>query len=145
MGTNNIAHRRTIGSVAACAIAAALALAAASYASAADYSGNWGNSSYSSFAYASNVSYTDAREKLNYTSSWDECYGDAPHKVEVAATGWDWNVQFVGSPIYWFGPGTSSYLDNYVKENGYPRALLWFNNYNSYNTTIYGEWSPDSI
>ena len=132
--------------LAACALAFGVAVSASDSAFAYDYSqGNWGDESYASFAYASNVSYTDAREKKNDSSAWDSCYSGAPHKVEVAATGWSWSVQFVGSPVYWWGPNTSGYLLNNVNECGYPRALLWFNNYNSYNTTLYGVWSPDSI
>lgn len=52
---------------------------------------------------------------------------------------------FVGSPIYYWNAGKSGYLLNNVKERGFPQALLWFNNPNSYNTTISGVWSPDSI
>lgn len=128
-----------------CGIVFVLMVGGVGVASAQDYGGNWGNTSYSSVAYATSVSYTDPREKLNYTSSWDECYSGASHTVEVAATGWVWDVQFVGSPLYWFTPGSSGYLINYVKENTYPRALLWFNNHHNYATTLVGAWSPDSI
>lgn len=107
--------------------------------------GNYGDTAYSSYAAPNNVSYTEAREKWDWTSSWDACYGGSYHNVEVAATGWVWDVQFVGSPLYWYGPGVSGYLDNYVGERGFPMALLWFNNRYNFDTTISGVWSPDSI
>lgn len=132
--------------LAACALAFGVAVSVSDSAFAYDYSqGNWGDSSYSSYAYASDVSYTSARSKLNDSSAWDACYGGANHYVEVAATGYVWDVKFVGSPIYYWNAGKSGYLLNNVKERGFPQALLWFNNPNSYNTTIYGVWSPDSI
>ncbi|WP_449132621.1 DUF2712 domain-containing protein [Senegalimassilia anaerobia] len=132
--------------LAACALAFGVAVSVSDSAFAYDYSqGNWGDESYASFAYASDVSYTDAREKRNDSSSWDACTGGAEHTVEVAAVGITWNVWFVDSPIYPWKAGRSGYLLNNVKERGFPNAILWFNNHNSYNTTLYGVWSPDSI
>ena len=146
VGKNSTLKLRFVAALAACALAFGVAASVSDSAYAYDYSqGNWSDTYYSSFAYASNVSYTDAREKWNDSSAWNSCYSGAPHKVEVAATGWSWNVQFVGSPIYWWGPNTSDFMLNNVNECGYPRALLWFNNYVGYDTTITGVWSPDSI
>ena len=103
--------------LAACALAFGVAVSVSDTAFAYDYSqGNWGDSSYSSYAYASDVSYTSARSKLNDSSAWDACYGGANHYVEVAATGYVWDVKFVGSPIYYWNAGKSGYLLNNVKE-----------------------------
>lgn len=122
-------------------LVSALALpSAANYA----YANNHNDSSYSSWINYNSVSYTDAREKTDATSAWDSCYSGPNHKVEVFATGWSWNPQYVGSEAYYFGAGASSYLSNYVYENGYPRALLWFSEPN-YSGTISGVWSPDSV
>lgn len=105
------------------------------------------DTSYSSQAAGHGVSYTDARDKTDYTSSWDACSGGANHTVEVAASpeGY-WDVRFVGSEIYGWWSGKSGYLSNYVHETDTSYwALLWFNNTGSYATTISGVWSPDSV
>lgn len=105
---------------------------------------NHGDTDYNSWINYNSVSFTDARDKLDDTSSWDACYSGPNHKVEVFATDHGWNPTYVGSTAYYFGPGASSYLTNYVYEEGYPRALLWFSEPN-YSGTISGVWSPDSI
>lgn len=107
---------------------------------------NYGDTWYSSYATSRGVTYTDARDKKDRTSSWDACWYGANHTVEVAACKDDtWNVLFVGSPIYGWWANKSGYLVNYVGENNCKRALLWFNNTNSYDVTLQGYWSPDSI
>lgn len=108
---------------------------------------NHWDTAYSSYATSRGVSYADARIKLDDTSSWDACSGGANHTVEVAATpATYWDVRFVGSPIYGWWSGKSGYLSNWVYETDPSyRALLWFNNTNSYATTISGVWSPDSV
>lgn len=135
-------HRRAITLVGIGLLSTALLAPVA--VSAAYAAGNWGNTDYhSGIGYAS-VSYTDAREKLDRTSSWDQCYSGPNHKVEVFGTHWNWDPQWVGSTAYYFGPGASGYLVNQVKENRYERALLWFSE-PTYSGTINGAWSPDSI
>ncbi len=109
------------------------------------YAGNHQDTWYSSYCAPHNVSCTDARDKLDDTSSWNNCRGGANHTVEIAATPSYWDVKFIGSPIYPWWNGRKGYLINYVRESGYSRALLWFNNRSNYATTISGLWSPDSI
>lgn len=108
------------------------------------FANNHGDTKYNSWIQYRSVSYTDAREKLDATSSWDVCYSGPNHKVEVFATGWGWNPQYVGSHAYYYGPGSQGYLTNFVNENGYPRALLWLSESN-HGGAITGVWSPDSI
>ncbi len=101
---------------------------------------------YSSYAVSRDVTYTDSREKRDDSSSWDACWYGPNHTVEVAACPNDyWEVIFVGSPIYGWWADKSGYLTNFVQEEGYRWALLWFNNTNSYDTTFEGYWSPDSV
>lgn len=130
--------------VGACGLAVVAALAPAGVALAEN---NHYDTYYSSYATSRGVSYTDARDKTDYTSSWDSCSGGANHTVEVAATPASyWDVRFVGSEVYGWWSGKSGYLSNYVHEtNASYWALLWFNNTNSYSTTISGVWSPDSV
>ena len=53
-------------------------------------------------------------------------------------------MRFVGSEVYGWWSGKSGYLSNYVHEtNASYWAFLWFNNTNSYSTTISGVWSPE--
>lgn len=108
------------------------------------FANNSADSPYNSWINYGSVSFTDAREKTDFTSSWDDYdYGPA-HKVEVFATGWDWNPTYVGSPAIYKSTPWAGYLTNYVKESGYPRALLWFSD-PSYSGNIGGYWSPDSV
>lgn len=146
VGKNGTLKLKLAAVLAVCVLAFGVAVSANDSAFAYDYSkGNWQDTYYSSFAYASDVSYTSARSKMNDSSAWDACSGGADHYVEVAATGFTWDVKFVDSPIYPWYAGRSGYLLNNVNEWGYPNALLWFNNRSGYDTTITGVWSPDSI
>lgn len=123
-----------------------LVVAAAAVPASTAFANNHYDKLYSSYAAAHGVSYTSAQEKWDRSSSWDDCRGGANHTVEVAATPWSyWSVTFVGSPIYGWWNGKADYLINYVGEEGYGKALLWFTNPNNYATTISGFWSPDSI
>ena len=101
---------------------------------------------YSSYAMSHNVTKTAAREKQDYSKSWNDCRSvtdGVTHSVEVVANK-DYETFFVGSPVYSWTQGQSGYLTNYVKENKYDWAQLWFNNHKDYGITISGYWSPDN-
>lgn len=104
------------------------------------------NTWYSSYAYSRNVTKTSARQKMDKTKSWNDCRSvtdGVTHTVEVVGNK-NSETYFVGSPVYTWTPGKSGYLTNYVKENGYSWAQLWFNNLKNYGITISGYWSPDN-
>lgn len=46
---------------------------------------------------------------------------------------------------YTWSAGKSGYLSNYVYENNYDWAQLWFNNIVSFDITINGSWKADSV
>lgn len=85
---------------------------------------------------------TDTRTKEDYTSSyiWHKGYDNA--YVEVRSTGV--NLSANGGH-YYVSAGSSAYLPNYVKENGYNNCYLYITPASGSASRMYGQWSPDSV
>ena len=86
---------------------------------------------------------TDTREKKDYTSSYICHRGNVNAYVEVRSNGTNQTAKQGG--YYHVMAGSSCYLDNYVKENGYSNCYLYITPATGESSRMHGKWSPDSI
>lgn len=112
--------------------------------------GNYHDTVFSfNFTHGGYTQFTSSRNKLDYTSSYMKCKYTS-HSYSARVYGEDgWRIDVSKEHWYNFNTGTTRYLINFVKENGYPRACIGIEStdYNIYSPgfNANGLWSPDSI
>lgn len=93
--------------------------------------------------------HTQPRPKLDYSSSYMSCTASSGLTytawVSAATSNSDVFVANVGSPTYKFYAGYTTYMINYVRENGYSHAAIEARPDSAGSYTAEGLWSPDSI
>ena len=85
---------------------------------------------------------TETRDKTDYTSSYINHSGVNSAMVQVRSSGVNYSAN---GGSYFVAAGTSSYLPNYVKENGRGNCYLYITPSPALDCYMYGVWSPDSI
>ncbi|MCI9602748.1 MAG: hypothetical protein HFH19_00700 [Ruminococcus sp.] len=105
------------------------------------FAGNTKDRYYSATVGASGYS-TPVRSKLDYTSSYILHEGDRAVYAGVYSGGVNYSAN--GSS-YYVAVGTSSYLPNYVRENGKSSCCLRLTPAPAGSCYLHGWWSPDSI
>lgn len=85
---------------------------------------------------------TATRDKTDYTSAYIYHKGVNSAMVQVRSSGINYSAN---GGSYFVAAGSSSYLPNYVKENGRGNCYLYITPSPALSCYMYGQWSPDSI
>lgn len=105
------------------------------------FAGNTGDTFYNynstSYGFA-----TETRDKTDYTSAYIRHKGVNSANVQVRSEGINYSAN---GGSYYVAAGTSAYLPNYVKENGKNNCYLYLTPSPAISSTLYGQWSLDSI
>lgn len=103
--------------------------------------GNIGDTTYQYNSTGSGFA-TPTRDKTDYTSAYIYHYGVNSAMVQVRSGGVNYSAN---GGSYFVAAGSSSYLPNYVKENGRGNCYLYITPSPAVSCYMYGVWSPDSI
>lgn len=107
------------------------------------YAGNISDTNYY-FNYSGNGGDlgTEHREKQDFTSSYVYHKGNVGGYFSVRNNGRNYTY---GAYHYYVGTWQSAYLPNIIKESELNRCQLYITPETHNATTIYGQWSPDSV